>query len=84
MRKAVLDLPSPIETLAKVYHLSPAELRVLLAIVEIGGVPQVAPALGLSESTVRSHLQHIFEKTGVDRQADLVKLVAVYMNPLAS
>ena len=84
VRKAVLDLPSPIETLAKVYHLSPAELRVLFAIVEIGGVPQVAPALGLSEPTVRSHLQHIFEKTGTDRQADLVKLVAVYMNPLAS
>jgi DNA-binding CsgD family transcriptional regulator len=84
VRKAALDLPSPIETLAKVYHLTPAELRVLFAIVEIGGVPEVAPVLGLSESTVRSHLQHLFEKTGTDRQADLVKLVAVYMSPLAS
>jgi DNA-binding CsgD family transcriptional regulator len=84
VRKAALDLPSPIETLAKVYHLTPAELRVLFAIVEIGGVPEVAPVLGLSEPTVRSHLQHLFEKTGTDRQADLVKLVAVYMSPLVS
>jgi DNA-binding CsgD family transcriptional regulator len=84
VRKAALDLPPPIETLAKVYHLTPAELRVLFAIVEIGGVPEVAPVLGLSEPTVRSHLQHLFEKTGTDRQADLVKLVAVYMSPLAS
>lgn len=84
VRKAALDLPSPIETLAKVYHLTPAELRVLFAIVEIGGVPEVAPVLGLSEPTVRSHLQHLFEKTRTDRQADLVKLVAVYMSPLAS
>ena len=84
VRKATLDLPSPIETLAKVYHLSPAEVRVLFAIVEKGGVPEVAPMLGLSEPTVRSHLQHLFEKTGTNRQADLVKLVAVYMSPLAS
>jgi len=26
----------------------------------------------------------VFEKTGVNRQADLVKLVAGYMNPLAA
>jgi hypothetical protein len=55
---------------------------VLLAAVEVGGVPEVAPLLGVSETTVKTHLQHVFEKTGAKRQADLVKLVAGFMSPL--
>jgi DNA-binding CsgD family transcriptional regulator len=38
--------------------------------------------LGISEITVKTHLQHIYEKTGSSRQVDLVKLVAGYMSPL--
>jgi len=45
-------------------------------------VPEVAPALGISETTVKTHLQRIFDKTGSSRQADLIKLVAGYMSPL--
>jgi DNA-binding CsgD family transcriptional regulator len=82
VRKAQLDLPHPIETIAAHYKLTPAELRVLMAIVEIGGVPEVAPVLGISETTVKTHLQRVFEKTGTSRQADLVKLVAGFMSPL--
>jgi DNA-binding CsgD family transcriptional regulator len=80
--RAALDLPSPLETLATLYKLTPAELRVLMAIVEVGGVPEVAPMLGISETTVKTHLQRIFDKTGNSRQADLIKLVAGYMSPL--
>jgi DNA-binding CsgD family transcriptional regulator len=58
------------------------ELRVLLAIVEVGGVPEVAEALGIAETAVRTHLRQAYQKTGVDRQADLVKLVAAFSNPL--
>jgi DNA-binding CsgD family transcriptional regulator len=58
------------------------ELRVLLAIVEVGGVPEVAEALGIAETTVRTHLNQNYRKTGVNRQADLVKLVAAFSNPL--
>jgi DNA-binding CsgD family transcriptional regulator len=54
-----------------------------MMIVQLGGVPEVAPVLGISETTVKTHLQHVFDKTGTRRQADLVKLVAGYMNPLA-
>jgi DNA-binding CsgD family transcriptional regulator len=57
-------------------------LRVLLAIVEVGGVPEVAPALGVAESTVKTHLGRLFLKTGAGRQADLVKIVAGYATPL--
>jgi len=73
----------PFEMIATHFQLTPAELRVLFGIVQIGGVPDVATALGVSEPTVKTHLQHVFEKTDTNRQADLVKLVASYMSPLA-
>ena len=54
----------------------------LLAIVEIGGVPDVAEALGIAETTAKTHLAHLYAKTGTSRQADLVKLVAGFASPL--
>jgi DNA-binding CsgD family transcriptional regulator len=83
VRKAALDMPHPLEAIAKAFKLTPAEMRVLMMIVQVGGVPEVALVLGTSETTVKAHLQHIFAKTGTSRQADLVKLVAGYMSPLA-
>ena len=78
VRKAGLELPSPPEAVASAFRLTPAEVRVLFAIVQIGGVPEVAPVLGVSEQTVKSHLHRLYEKTATKRQADLVKLVASY------
>ncbi len=80
--KAKLNAISPLEAIARRYELTPTELRVLLAIVEVGGVPEVAETLGVSATTVKSHLANLFEKTGAGRQADLVKLVAAFSNPL--
>jgi DNA-binding NarL/FixJ family response regulator len=82
VRKAALDTPSPMQTVAWLYKLTPSELRVLGAIIEVGGVSAVAEALGISEATVKTHLQHLFEKTGLRRQTDLVKLIAGHANPL--
>jgi DNA-binding CsgD family transcriptional regulator len=82
VHKAALETPSPPEAIAKAFKLTPTELRILLAIVEVGGVPEVAEALGIAEGTVKTHLHHLFEKTNTTRQADLVKLVAGYSNPL--
>jgi DNA-binding CsgD family transcriptional regulator len=84
IRKATLEAPSPLEVIARKYNLTPAELRVLLATVEIGGVPEIADTLGIGEATVKTHLHRIFGKTGASRQADLVKLVAGFANPLVS
>jgi DNA-binding CsgD family transcriptional regulator len=83
IRKSAIEVPSPPEVIARAYHLTPTELRVLLAIVEVGGVPEVANSLGVAESTVKTHLGHLFEKTGVTRQADLVKIVAGFSTPFA-
>ena len=78
VRKAALDLPSPPVVIAQQFRLTQAELRVLLSVVEIGGVAEVAEVLGIAETTVKTHLRHVFEKTNTSRQADLVKLVAGY------
>src|SRR5262245_6002900 len=83
VRKAAMERPSPPDVIGKTYNLTPTELRVLLAIVEIGGVPEVAAAFGVAETTVKTHLARLFEKTGTGRQADLVKLVAGFSAPIA-
>lgn len=82
VRKAALDKALPLETIAKAYKLSPMELRILLAIVEVGGAPDVADVLGIAPSTVRTHLRHVYEKTGTARQVDLVKLAASFLGLL--
>jgi DNA-binding CsgD family transcriptional regulator len=82
VNKAAPNLRSPMETVAKLYKLAPSELRVLLAVVEIGGLPAVADVLGISRETTKTHLDNVFAKTGANRQADLVKLIAGYANPL--
>jgi DNA-binding CsgD family transcriptional regulator len=83
VHKAALETPSPPHAIAEAYRLTAMELRVLLAIVEVGGVPEVAEALGVAESTIKTHLGRIFAKTNLSRQADLVKLVAGFASPLA-
>ena len=82
VRKAALAIPPRSEVIGKAFRLTPTELRVLLAIVELGGVPEVAAAFGVANTTVRTHVNRLFEKTGTARQADFVKLVAGYATPL--
>lgn len=84
VRKAEFGKVAAPEAMAKAYRLTPSELRVLLAAVEAGGTSEVAEALGIGETTVKFHLRSLFTKTGVNRQADLVKIVAGFMGPLAS
>jgi DNA-binding CsgD family transcriptional regulator len=84
VRKATFGMPLQPAVIAKTYKLTPTELRVLLAIVEVGGVPEVATILGIAETTVKTHLGRLFDKTGARRQVDLVKLVAGFSSPLAN
>lgn len=81
VHKVAIELPSLPEAIAALYGLTPREVRVLLAIVEVGGVPETAEALGIGEATVKTHLHRLFGKTGATRQADLVKLVAGFASP---
>jgi DNA-binding CsgD family transcriptional regulator len=81
VRKAAIETASALETVARLYRLTGSELRVLSAVLEIGGVPDIADTLGISESTVRTHLKRLFQKTGSHRQVDLAKLVAAHSPP---
>ena len=82
VRKAALVASSTSQVIGETFKLTPTELRVLLAIIEVGGIPEVATAFGVADTTVRTHVNRLFEKTGATRQADLVKLVASYATPL--
>jgi DNA-binding CsgD family transcriptional regulator len=82
VRKANLDYSTPVETAARLYRLTDAELRVLFAFMASDGIADAAAILGLSQTTVRTHLKSVFRKTGTNRQSALVKLVASFSNPL--
>ncbi len=64
--------------------LTNAEADVALEIIKGGGREAVAARLGVSLSTVRTHLSHIFEKAGVHRQAELVGIISGLLVPAAS
>jgi len=48
----------------------------VLHAVKVNGVRAIAETLGVSLATVKTHLHHIFRKTGTTRQSELVKIVA--------
>lgn len=57
------------------YGLTAAELGVAIEICRGGSRSEVAQRRGVSDATARSQLTAIFDKTGVRRQADLVRLL---------
>jgi DNA-binding CsgD family transcriptional regulator len=64
-----------IKAIGRRHRLTPGEIRVLEALVEVGGIREIAAALAISSTTVKTHLRHIFQKTGTKRQADLIRMV---------
>jgi DNA-binding CsgD family transcriptional regulator/PAS domain-containing protein len=65
---------STISKLARIYGLTPAEMRVLEVMLTGTGAAQAADALGISVETTRTHLKRIFSKTRTTRQAELMRL----------
>ncbi|HVY20173.1 MAG TPA: hypothetical protein VHA70_08855 [Bauldia sp.] len=82
VRKSGIDLPNPIEVMARQYRLTGAEIRVLYSLMEMSGISAAADLTGLSQATVKTHIRHLFVKTGTKRQSDLVKLVASLASPV--
>ncbi len=76
------DLAPALETLARTYGLTGAESRVARAVAEVGATPMVARTLGVSVTTVRTHLRSLFEKTGARRQVEIVSLLQGFASPL--
>lgn len=65
----------PGEAFARLHHLTGGELRVLLALAGGLGGKEAAEMLGISEPTLRTHLQRLYAKTGTSRQAKLLQLL---------
>jgi DNA-binding CsgD family transcriptional regulator len=76
VRKSALENTPPLEKIAKLYKLTASEVRVLDAVLKVGSVKAMAEMLGISQSTVKTHLHNVFRKSGTRRQSDLVKLIA--------
>lgn len=62
--------------LAAAFRLTGAEARVLSALLEGLSLAEVATRHRVSVNTVRSHLARLFEKTGTNRQSDLIRLAS--------
>jgi len=64
------------EALQRRFGLTPAESAFALEILKGDGREAAAARLGISLSTARTHLSRIFEKVGVNRQAELVRVMS--------
>ena len=62
--------------LRRLYGLTNTEAEVALRIVRGADLKQISDELSVSVTTVRTHLQHIFDKTDTHRQAELVRYSA--------
>jgi DNA-binding CsgD family transcriptional regulator len=62
-----------LDAAAIVYRLSPAQRQVAGQIVEGLALPAIAKAMRVRPSTVRTHLERMFEKIGVRNQTALVR-----------
>lgn len=74
----------PGEAFARLHGLTGGELRVLLALSQGLGGTEAADLLGVSEPTIRTHLQHIYAKTGTSRQSELLRLLDHSTPPIRS
>ena len=80
--RANLMPPADIGTVARIYGLTPAETRVLQHLLAGASLTEAATALGVSETTAKTHRNHIFLKTGVSRRTDLFALIARLVPPI--
>jgi DNA-binding CsgD family transcriptional regulator len=75
-------LQFPGAAFAKLYNLTPTEMRVCFELTQGVSPPDLAEILGVSANTIKTHLKHIFAKTGVTRQSELIRLIAVSTPPV--
>jgi DNA-binding CsgD family transcriptional regulator/PAS domain-containing protein len=68
-------------TTASAFGLTPAETRVLASLLGGRTLAATAATLGIAPTTAKSHLENIFVKTGVSRQADLMRLATSLAPP---
>jgi DNA-binding CsgD family transcriptional regulator len=75
------DEQDAVDMMATTYELTTTEARVLASLLTGSTLAETAAALGIAPTTARTHLDKIFSKTGVTRQADLMRLGARFAAP---
>ncbi len=72
------------DTVVAAFGLTPAETRVLASLFAGRTLAETAVTLGIAGTTAKTHLEHIFLKTGVTRQAELMRLWTGLISPTRS
>ncbi|TPG46508.1 helix-turn-helix transcriptional regulator [Sphingomonas glacialis] len=70
------------DLLRLLFDLTPAEARLVRNLVEGNALGDAAVLLGIADGTARTHLRNVFLKTGVRRQAELVRLLLGLGQPI--
>jgi DNA-binding CsgD family transcriptional regulator len=65
----------PVELVQSLFDLTPSEARVARSLASGKTVDEIATDGGVSRNTIRTHLSSVLEKTGCNRQADIVALL---------
>jgi DNA-binding CsgD family transcriptional regulator len=65
----------PVELVQSLFDLTPAEARVARGLASGKTVENIATDGGTSANTIRTHIRGVLEKTGCNRQADVVALL---------
>ena len=76
------NLPPSLEILSALSGLTSHEARIALMIADGSTPADAAGKLGVSMNTMRTHLSHIFDKTGVNSQPALVRFVSSLSMPV--
>lgn len=71
---------APVEVLQSLYGLTKAEAMLAALLVEGRDLTEAAATLQVTKETVRSQLKQVFQKTGTQRQAELVRLLVPVVN----
>jgi DNA-binding CsgD family transcriptional regulator len=65
----------PPEVIERMFGLTPAEARLLVALVNGQSLDDTAQIFGVSKNTLRNQLNQVFRKTGTTKQSELMRLV---------
>ncbi|HEV2563586.1 MAG TPA: LuxR C-terminal-related transcriptional regulator [Microvirga sp.] len=78
------DEQTGIGLLARAFNLTAAEVRILESLMAGHTLAEAAQRFGIARSTAKTHLDHIFSKTGVSRQTELVRMTMQLAQPVHS
>lgn len=71
--RPLVQCPSSIDTLRRMFGLTPAEADLASALLRHGALADCGPAMNQQRETLRTHLKGLFAKTETHRQSELIR-----------